>query len=306
MTTTSSLSARYFTVALIISLSGMAFLYLPSFESTRAFFAGNWGLTLSTLFVGTGALVVAAYLLLLLRFQQVATQSLISIIKQVETNRPATAFTAKPKVMEVDRFRYLLENLPLMIEKLEDLIDELEKHRASSEEKLVSFGKEKEANLISIEERTRRVEELRSERAVLEESVRRLEAKLDEERKANVHQEIEKRSDEIYNQMEKAVEASALKSIWLPKIAKDLNGPSAVIQKTIDDLQGNWDTTSFARLKSDVAELKEQGEILAGALNRLNNTDANPEQQTGYTSNLTEFPKPNCEDERSSARIAKS
>ena len=48
---------------------------------------------------------------------------------------------------------------------------------------------------------------------MLEERVIRLEANLDEERKANVHQEIEKRSDEIYSQMDKAVEASALKSI---------------------------------------------------------------------------------------------
>ena len=191
----------------------MAFLYLPAFESSRAVLIVNWGLTPSTLFVGTAALTFGIYLLLLLRFQQVATQPLTQLIKQVETNRLANAFSAKAKVMEVDRFRYLLENRSLMIEKLEDRIGELEKDQLSLNEKLATSRKEKESNLISIEERTRRVEELRSEKAVLEERVIRLEANLDEERKANVHQEIEKRSDEIYSQMEKAVEASALKSI---------------------------------------------------------------------------------------------
>ena len=57
--------------------------------------------------------------------------------------------------------------------------------------------------------------------------------------------------------MEKALEASTLKSIWLPWAAKALNGPAAIIHKTIADLQENWDTASFARLKSDLAELKE-------------------------------------------------
>lgn len=306
MTTTNSLSARYFTVALLISLCGMAFLYLPAFESTRALLTGNWGLTPSTLFVGTAALVIGAYLLLLLRFQQLATQPLSTLIKQIETNRPATALTAKPKVMEVDRFRYLLETRSLMIEKLENRISDLEKDRVSVEEKLVSSRKEKEANLISIEERTRRVEELRSERAVLEERVRRLEANLNEERKANVHQEIEKRSDEIYSQMEKAVEASALKSIWLPQIVKDLNGPAAVIQKTIDDLQENWETASFARLKSDLSKLKEQGEALTNALDRITDKEVDRSGQAASTSNVTEFPKPSSDDERSSERVAES
>ena len=306
MTTTNSLAARYFAIALTASLLGMAFLYLPAFESSRAVLIDNWGLTPSTLFVGTAALIFGIYLLLLLRFQQVATQPLTQLIKQVETNRLANAFSAKAKVMEVDRFRYLLENRSLMVEKLEDRIGELEKDQLSLNEKLAASSKEKKSNLISIEERTRRVEELRSERAVLEERVIRLEAYLDEERKANVHQEIEKRSDEIYSQMEKAVEASALKSIWLPQVAKDLNGPAAIIHKTIADLQENWDTASFARLKSDLAELKEQGEILMNVLNRLAEKESESSNQASFSSNLAEFPKPESEETRSSKRIAES
>ena len=141
---------------------------------------------------------------------------------------------------------------------------------------------------------------------MLEERVIRLEANLDEERKANVHQEIEKRSDEIYSQMEKAVEASALKSIWLPHIAKDLNGPAAIIHKTIADLQENWDTASFARLKSDLAELQEQGEILMNVLNRLTEKEPETSKQAAFSSDLAEFSTPNSEETRSSEFIAES
>ena len=69
--------------------------------------------------------------------------------------------------------------------------------------------------------------------------------------------------------MEKALEASTLKSIWLPWAAKALNGPAAIIHKTIADLQENWYTDSFARSESDLAELKEQGEIMMKMLDRL-------------------------------------
>ena len=306
MTTTNSLAARYFAIALAASLLGMAFLNLPAFQSSRSMLIDSWGLTPSTLFVAIGALLIGIYLLLLLRFQQLATNPLSQLIKQVETNRLANAFSTKPKLMEVDRFRYLLEQRSLMVEKLEAQISELEKGQHSLEEKLAASRKEKESNLISIEERTRRVEELRSERAVLEERLVRLEASLEEERKANVHQEIEKRSDEIYNQMEKAVEASALKSIWMPQIVKDLNGPAAIIQKTIADLQENWDTASFARLKSDLGELKEQGEILASVLSRLTENGAGSPDLSISPSNLAEFPKPEDEDPRSSERVAES
>lgn len=67
------------------------------------------------------------YLLLLNRFQQIATNPLAQLIKQVETNRLSNAFSAKATVMEVDRFHYLLENRSLMVEKLEDRIDDIPK-----------------------------------------------------------------------------------------------------------------------------------------------------------------------------------
>lgn len=127
MTTTNSLAARCFAIALTASLLGMALLYLPAFESNRTVLIDNWGLTPPTLFVSTAALIFGIYLLLLLRFQQIATQPLTQLIKQEETNRLANAFSAKAKVMEVDRFRYLLENRSLMIEKLEDRIGDIPK-----------------------------------------------------------------------------------------------------------------------------------------------------------------------------------
>ena len=106
---------------------GMAFLYLSAFESSRAFLIDNYGLTPSTLFIGTAALIFGIYLLLLNRFQQMATNPLAQLIKQVETNPLSNAFSAKAKVMEVDRFRYLLENRSLMVEKLEDRIHDIPK-----------------------------------------------------------------------------------------------------------------------------------------------------------------------------------
>ena len=92
--------------------------------------------------------------------------------------------------------------------------------------------------------------------------------------------------------MEKALEASILKSIWLPEAAKALNGPAAIIHKTIADLQENWDTASFARLKSDLAELKEQGEIMMKVLDRLAEKASESSKQASFSSNFAEFPKP--------------
>ena len=293
MTTSNSLSARYFATGLIASLATIVYLCLPRLEENRARLVSSLGITESALVLGVLIVIIAIFAILWLRFQQIASQPLIALIKQAETNRLNSGYSPKSKLMEVNRFRYLLENRSIMIEKMEAELEELEESNADYKTKLDTAEQKGSLAKAEIAEKSKLIKEMRFEQIRLEEAAKRLEANLEQERKAEVGVEIEKRSDEIYHQMERAVEASAYKAIWFPQIFQDLNTPASIISKTLENLDQNWESSSFARLKSDIETLREQSDHLLELLQRLAGDNPKTSKDSDErTDVIAEFPKP--------------
>lgn len=219
--------------------------------------------------VAIASFQVILFGLVLLRFQNLVSTPLVALIKQAETNRLNSAFGPKSKLMEVDRIRYLLENRLLISQKMEEQIGDLEANIQDLEQRLAAATRERDTGRAELTDKSKQIEELRLERVELREVKSRLESNLEEARKSKVDVEVEKRSDEIYCQMEKAVEATAYKAIWFPQIFQDLKAPASIIRSTVKNLEENWDSSSFARLKSDLAILSEQSDLLREQLGNL-------------------------------------
>ena len=133
MNTTNSLSARYFATGLITSLTTIVYLCLPRLEENQASLASKLGITESALVLGV---LIAIFAILWLRFQQIAPQPLIALTKQAETNRLNSGYSPKSKLMQVNRFRYLLKSRALMIEKIEAELEELKESNVDYKTKL--------------------------------------------------------------------------------------------------------------------------------------------------------------------------
>ena len=133
MTTTNSLSARYFATGLITSLTTIVYLCLPRLEENQASLASKLGITESALVLGV---LIAIFAILWLRFQQIAPQPLIALTKQAETNRLNSGYSPKSKLMGAKRFRYLLKSRALMIEKIEAELEELKESNVDYKTKL--------------------------------------------------------------------------------------------------------------------------------------------------------------------------
>ena len=93
--------------------------------------------------------------------------------------------------------------------------------------------------------------------------------------------------------MERAGEGSAYKAIWFPQIFQDLNMPVSIISKTLENLDQNWESSSFARLKSDIETLREQSDHPLDLLQQLAGdnpkTSKDSDERTHF---IAEFPKP--------------
>jgi len=69
-----------------------------------------------------------------------------------------------------------------------------------------------------------------------------------------------KKNDEIYHQIRCTVEESACKAIGFPHIFQDINIPVSIINNKLENLDQNWESSSFTRLKYDIETLREQSD----------------------------------------------
>ncbi len=274
MTTANSVFARYLVLCFLTAALSLAFLALPALEPVRATLDDRLNLNPAALFIVALFLQSGVFAFAYLRVQHLIANPLVRLIQQVETNRLNSAFSPKSKIMEVDRFKYLLENRLLVAEKMEEQIKELETHAADLERTVAQTTSDRDSGRLDLKEKAKQIEELRLERLELQKIRADLEAAVEEGRNAQVDIEVGKRSDEIYAQMEKAVEATSYKSIWFPQLQRDLRTPAAIIQNTSHQLSENWDSSSFARLKSDVETLREQSDFLIEQIDRLAQTES--------------------------------
>ena len=169
MTTTNSLSARYFATGLITSLTTIVYLCLPRLEENQASLAPKLGITESALVLGV---LIAIFAILWLRFQQIASQPLIALTKQAETNRLNSGYSPKSKLMEANRFHYLLKSRALMIEKIEAELEELKESKVDYKTKLDTAEQKGSLTKAEIAEKSMLIKEMCFEQIRSEEATK--------------------------------------------------------------------------------------------------------------------------------------
>ena len=117
--------------------------------------------------------------------------------------------------------------------------------------------------------------------------------------------EIEKRNDEIYRQMGHTVEEFAYKAIRSPQIFQNINMPVSIINNTLENLEQNWESNSFTRLKSDIETLREQSDHLLELLKQLaGDNPKTSENSYERTDLIAEFPKPEASEKEAAGEDA--
>ena len=89
------------------------------------------------------------------------------------------------------------------------------------------------------------------------------------------------------------VEEFAHKAIRFPQIFQNINMPVSIINNTLENLEQNWESNSFTRLKSDIETLREQSDHLLELLKQLaGDNPKTSENSYERTDLIAEFPKP--------------
>ena len=101
------------------------------------------------------------------------------------------------------------------------------------------------------------------------------------------------------------VEEFAYKAIRSPQIFQNINMPVSIINNTLENLEQNWESNSFTRLKSDIETLREQSDHLLELLKQLAGdnpkTSENSYERTGL---IAEFPKPEASEKEAAGEDA--
>ena len=87
-----------------------------------------------------------------------------------------------------------------------------------------------------------------------------LECALELERKSKVGVEVQMRTDEIYAQMERAIAATAFKTVWIPSIVQELKAPIAAINEISKRLKDSWNQTSFTQVNEEIEQICRQSQ----------------------------------------------
>ena len=172
MTKTNSLSASYFATGLITSLATIVYLCLPRLEENRGSLFSKLGITESVLVLGVLIAIIAVFAILWLRFQQIASLPLIALTKQAETNRLNSGYSPKSKLMQVNRFRYLLKSRALMIEKIEAELEELKVSNVDYKTKLDNTEQRGSLAKAEIAEKSKLIKEMCFEQIRSEEAAK--------------------------------------------------------------------------------------------------------------------------------------
>lgn len=268
MTSIKSTLARNFAVMILLLLAVFALLYLPALAPFRSDVAVKCNLTELGLSSAVILVLAGIYLLMGWRLNGILSVPLVDLVKRAESNLLNVSVGPKPKLMEANRLAFVIEAKATRVREIENLLDDSEHGVENAEKKVVEL-ESKIAGLESAsQESEKTIEDLRLQSWKLQELNKHLEKSVEEERQRKVGVEVEKRADEIYSQMERAVAASAMKSMWLPKILQEIKSPSSVIHSVVERLRNKWDDLSFSRIREDLLEVHRQSEKQMGAINK--------------------------------------
>ncbi|MDQ8179203.1 hypothetical protein [Pelagicoccus sp. SDUM812005] len=248
-------------IASAATVCSIAFMALPSLAAFRESLSAQLGLAGQLgLWLPVAATAAAAHgLAYVLSVRKIAApfQKLATNASHCEQG---FAFKTKSNTKEEDVIKHAIETNNLktkeaqqVAEELEADLEQLKSKLEAAEAKIESLGSAKASAEKAASELRLRCETLNASKVALE-------LTLENERKSKIGAEVEKRAEEIYSQMQKAVSAASLKSIWLPSFVHQLKGPASVINEISAGLRNNCSETPLTQIAAQIEQIHLQTE----------------------------------------------
>ncbi len=275
MTTTKAIFARATTLCLLLQAGALALIGLPALEPQRAFLISQLRLEPYGLWIILSIFLLLVSVVALCRLDKKAGEPLRDLSHQAQAGAPNSlrhlSHCREEQILR-DFIQQLSTRNSAHAERVSELEEELSK---TADERDASLAKQAETETL-LKDFARIRQELSIEKASLAAANQTLEQSLQLERRAKVGVEVERRSEEIYQQMERAISAAALRSIWLPNFVAELRTPITIIQGLARRMETHWDDTSLAHHHESLREILHQSEA---QLKRLDETMSRIELQ---------------------------
>ncbi|MDQ8185526.1 hypothetical protein [Pelagicoccus sp. SDUM812002] len=248
-------------IATTATASGLLFMALPALATTRDSLSSSLGLSgqlslwvlVGVLIAGIHGLVYSMSVKRIARpFQKLATNATLC--------EQGFAFKTRSSSKEEDTIKHAIETNNLKAREAERQAGDLEGEVRELKSQLESAQFKIQTISTENKEAVKAASELRLECETLKASKTALELTLESERKSKIGAEVEKRTEEIYSQMERAVEASSLKSLWLPSFVQELKEPASLINEISSGLRDNCNNTPISTIAIQIEQIQRQAE----------------------------------------------
>lgn len=260
MKPTRALLVRLFAIAAAPQAASFLLLGLPALASARESLASALGVSPSGLWLPLllGSLAAAAVALALAVLA--LARPLEELKRQIDAGSAAPR-SRRCRIAELSTLERHLDANVVRAQEAQRQLEETEQELASTANSLAEARADNARYAAEIAALQAARKELLLENERLSASGQALREALDAERQSKVGAEVEKRAEEIYAQLERAVSASALRSIWLPALARELESPARIIQRSAASLSQNWRQSSLEQLEREVAAIASQTRI---------------------------------------------
>lgn len=262
---------QFFTLSISTGVI-VIFLSLPALDSVRASLAAQLRLPTTLIWMPFLGLLVGLQYFLFRKCDSSITIPFRRLSQFAERGEQGFAFKNKSSSKEEDVIKHAIEAANLRAKEAQEQADELEDLLKQTQSELEKTRESKAKVEAELEKTDAIGRELRVENETLKASKTAIELTLENERKTKINIEVEKRTDEIYSQMEQAVSAAAMKHIWIPSLVQELKTPISIIRETSTRLSGSWSQASISQVNEQIELIREQSvaqlEILEDILSR--------------------------------------
>ena len=178
----------------------------------------------------------------------------------ISKNQHTIALQLEDTFKEERVIKRFMDSQDMRVIDAESQMEEMENQTARKLEQLnasIEDAKEAEERMADMIEAQRK---LRLDNEILKAAKEASEYALDFERRSKVGAEVERRTEEIYLQMERAITNAAMRSLWQPSRLYELKIQTRIIEKTAERIQKYWKEISMGQLQEDLGEIRNQSQ----------------------------------------------
>lgn len=260
---------QHFLVSSSTSVAVLAFMALPSLEETRHHTATTLGASPSLLWIPATLLVIGFQYLSFKRSLTLVAHPLHRLMREAEHGEQGFAFKTRAKTKEEDGIKHAIEAANLRTREANEQAEELEAALEKIQKALSDEEQKAAAYQAKFEELDNATKGIRFEAETLKAAKTALELTLENERKSKIGAEVEKRAEEIYLQMERAVSAAATKSIWIPSLVHELKTPITLINELSAKLSRSWQERSLKEVGEEIETILIQSKAQLSLLDEI-------------------------------------